>query len=889
MTLSAESKRLHILESKCRVPLVPGDILPRPRLFQELNDWRTRRLTIVQAPPGYGKTMLVASWLHYHKETLSEQGIGVGWLSLDEGDDDPRQFMAHFAVALEPVIPEATRVVEQNLLHGQADLQQSIKILLNAISGLTTPILMVIDDYHHIENERIRQVVRHMLKRGPTNLHWILLSRRDLIESLGHMSDIGGLRLLGTEELRLEKDEVARFLERVLAAERPSESELAALVAQSDGWIAGFRLAAFSMPQGGDVAALTARLQSHNQWLSTFFRSEFLANLPTHLQAFLLQTSILEQLNGPLCMAVTGMPDAASLLEQAAATNLFITPTNAAMTRFAYHDLFRRMLRDELIRRFPPLEVQALCQRAGRWLEENDEIGAALRQFVSAGFEEAAIDLVERHSLPTILAGDLQRPLSWLSQLTKEGLLPSPRLLLDQGWLYLIADRLDTLAFLQSTQQAWLEQAQSSEFGIHWRQERQIQWSVAHYLAGDSEKALAIAEQIGAGLSADSHFLVSGCYHFLNAINLLNPPDKAEYHCRQALQIYETHGWLTGMVAASRAMSLNARYTGKAQEALAFGRRAQRLIKETNQDLTLEAVYIHQNLAHVLYNLNQIEETKDELRQMIAKTEMLGEEELAYLGRIIMTLCDLGEGDMKSSSSIFNSTSQQKMMHNIKPTRQLAIYSWLSRYWILTKKNSEAWQVARQLPIKPDDSPRDHHIAVSIIFVSGYLAQGINLDQLESFMLELDDLCTEMGRNEWRLQSDILQAWFWLKRGISVKAKRYTNQALDLVQQTGYVRYVLDIPELNSLLITMDQSTIQSYPELSIGANGLYPSEPLTAQEIEILRLLAERRKNAEIADKLYISVSTVKWHLWNIYRKMGVRNRRGAVDLAQNIGLIPK
>lgn len=151
---------LILLQSKCRMPLVPGDILPRPRLFRELDAWRSRRLTAVQSPPGYGKTMLVASWLYHCQKDLNKQGVEVGWLSLDADDDDPRQFVAYVTAALQPVIPVAAKVVTQNLRHGQPDLQRAMTILLNGISELAGPLLLIVDDYHHIHDEDIHQHTR---------------------------------------------------------------------------------------------------------------------------------------------------------------------------------------------------------------------------------------------------------------------------------------------------------------------------------------------------------------------------------------------------------------------------------------------------------------------------------------------------------------------------------------------------------------------------------------------------------------------------------------------------------------------------------------------------------------------------------------------------------
>jgi LuxR family maltose regulon positive regulatory protein len=888
-SIATEAESLLILETKCRPPLVPDDIVLRPRLFKYLNDWQARRLTVIQAPPGYGKTMLVASWLKELHRTQAEQGSDVVWVSLDEDDDDPRQFLAYIASALKPIIPSSTHVVEQHLRQGQADLQRAIKILLNGISGLANPLLFIVDDYHHINDEGIHQAFKLALERGPTNLHLMLLTRQNLPHSLGHMSNIGGLQILGLQELRFQEEELAGFVEKVLGCKRPSKAELSSLMARSDGWIAGLKLAAVTRPSSEDVDSYTELLHGQNKWLSTFFRSEFLAEQPARLQTFLLQTSILEQLTVPLCAAVTGMPETESLLKQAVASNLFITPTDVTRSRFTYHDLFRELLMGELERSSTTTHLEELGRRAAEWLEDNGEIEAALRQYLRVGLDQAAISLVERHSLPSILAGDLHNPQRWLNLLKKSAIPFNPRLLLDQGWIYLIADRLDTLAFLQSTSENWRALTGPPLPDDPCQQERMMQLSIAHYLAGDSDEALAIITKIGSNLSDSSHFLVRGGYHHLNFIILQSSSESSKQHGQQALQIYQDNGWLSGMIAVTRYLGIHARLTGDVQEALKLFHNALRLINKIQQDLTLEAIYLHFHLAQLLYDINQLDEARDELHQMIAKSKMLEEADFSLLGRIVLDLCNLvdGNGKLETLSPVADSVAWQEVIRDTKPLRKVAILSWLIRYWIIAEKYDRAWQAAGQLQIKPDDSPGDHPSQAIFAFLSGYLAHGANLVQLEPLLKELKDTYSEMNGFELHMRLTIIEAWYWLKRGDETKARAYMKQALDMVLRTGYVRFVLDIPALNPLLAEMDHPALNTYPELSVQSKENITAEAFTKQEIKILSLLAKRRKNAEIGEELFITVSTVKWYLWQIYQKLGVKNRRQAVDRARELGLI--
>jgi tetratricopeptide (TPR) repeat protein len=287
-----------------------------------------------------------------------------------------------------------------------------------------------------------------------------------------------------------------------------------------------------------------------------------------------------------------------------------------------------------------------------------------------------------------------------------------------------------------------------------------MQLRIAHYIAGDSDEALAIITEIDNSLSDSSYFLVRGGYHYLNFTILQSSPELSKQHGQQALQIYHDNGWLNGMIAVTRSLGIHARLTGDVQEALKLFRNALALISKIQQDLTLEAVYIHFLLAQLLYEINQLEEARIELRQMIVKTQMLEEADYSLLGRIVLDLCDLVDGKLETLNPVADSTAWQEVMRDTKPLRKVAILSWLIRYWIITKQYDRAWQAAGQLQIKPEDSPGDHPSQAIFAYLSSYLAHGDNLVQLEPLLKELKEAYSEMNGFELRMRFAIIQAWY---------------------------------------------------------------------------------------------------------------------------------
>jgi LuxR family maltose regulon positive regulatory protein len=887
VTASSSVEELLLLQSKWGVPPVVPDVLPREQLFGRLDGWPSRRLTYVQGAPGFGKTMLATSWLHARRRQHEKAGARVAWLGLDEGDNDPRLFLAYLAAALQPILPEAATAVTQNLRREQLAPRRVMTILLNGIARHGDPLLLVLDDYQHIGNEQIHQAVRSALEQGPPNLHLMLLSRQGPPSALGPLGTLAGIAILDTDDLRFGEAEIGRYVQEILGWDAPSEHELSLLAERSDGWITGLKLAAIQLPATGDVEAFAAALQGENQWLSRFFVSEFLDTLPRRLQTFLLQTSLLERLSAPLCAAVTGRADAGALLQEAAAGGFFLSPIDSRGLHFAYHDLFRELLVAELQRRCTAPEVAELHTRAAICLEEDGNLDVALRHYLAAGRVCEAVALVEQHALPTILGGDVDRARRWLARLQEHEVALSPRLLLDQAWIYLMADRVETLQLLQSTQAAWdrliAQEAQPAEM----QTERLLQVAFAQHLAGNYREVEGLIADLGSRISAQSHFLVHGLWHGLQSINRTAKPEVARGHGLKALAIFEEHGWTTGMISSLRGLTLVARVSGDAQEALALGRRALRLAKISRQDQTLEAIYIHRQLANILYELNRLDEAVAELRNLTAKAELLGEAQWTVWGRIMLNLCDVAGGRNPSFPAELDLVTKDAAVLDASPLFLDTLRQMTIRCWVMMGETTNAWAVARQHPVRPGDSLPDYRPLTLIDYLSGTLAHREDPSPIESVLEALELMTREMGVREYQLQTQLLYAWYWLKRGDKTAAGLYLMQALDIVSQTGYVRTLLDVPELRPLLAAIDHPALLQFPVLTAVPEQEASRIDLTDQEVVVLRLLGERCSNAEISERLVVTEGTVKWHLHNIYGKLGVKNRRAAVARARVLGYL--
>lgn len=881
------NQEVAVLQSKCRIPPIPPDVLPRERLYGLLDGWQSRRLTFVHGAAGFGKTMLAAGWLHHRRTQFQESAEAVAWVSLEKEDNDPRLFLAHLAIALQPAMPVAAAAVDQNLRLGQLELRRITNLLLNSIDQHPGRLLIILDDYHYIEDDGIHSVVRRALEQGPPNLHILLLSRLGPPLALGSLGTIAGVLMLDTADLRLGADEIGRYVDHLLGISELSTADLAYLAQRSGGWAAGLKLAAIQLPHTADVHAFAAQLHGRNEWLKRFFVTEFLAGQPEGFQRFLLQTAVLEQLEASLCTAVTGEAESDIYLRQALATGFLVSPTNHAGTRLVYHDLFQELLRAELRRRCSEQEINGLRQHAAVWLEANGEIGAALRQYCAAGQTKEAVALVERHCLQAIMRDDYDQAQQWLAHLGAQQVNLSATLLLDQGWIYLLADRVDSLQYLQATEAAWKNLFLDVPDPREPRLERLVQLRAAHHLAGDHQEAQRLGTKLASQVSPHSHFIVRAFTHFLNLVDPLATVEQARPQGHEALAIFETKGWSHLVLSVSRALGVIAQKDGDVDEALRMANRARRLARISRLDQTLEAIYIHRLLADCFYELNRIEEARTALCELVTVADLLGEEQWLTWGKIMLALCDLVMGGDPSAAVELASVPSEIAALDVSPLVLDILSDVQVRYWILAGNVKKAWSAARHYSTQFDSQPSDQRPRALIAYLSGQLAYGEDLTPIEHLLTGLQQMAAANGRTEIWLRMHILQAWYRLKRGDEQAALSDLALALDIVARTGCVRYLLDIPALRSLLDGMDHPALRLYPELAARDYSQVSEIDLTYQELAVLRLLGERYSNAEIAQALVVTEGTVKWHLHNIYGKLEVKNRRAAVARARQLGCI--
>ncbi len=473
-----------LLRTKLYIPPPRPNLILRPRLIEQLNQaLRLRhRLTLISAPAGFGKTTMTGAWV----EALDRP---AAWLSLDEGDSEPTRFLAYLVAALQTAVPAFGEETAAVLQSPQASLNEALlTTLLNEITAVPEEFVLVLDDYHLVDTRPVDQALDFLLEHLPPQLHVVIITREDPHLPLARLRARGQLSEIRAADLRFTSSEAAEFLKRTMGLDL-AEEDIIALEARTEGWIAGLQLAAISMRGRDDAAALIKSFTGSHRLVLDYLIEEVLLQQDEDIQTFLLQTAVLERLNGSLCDALTGGDDGQKTLEELERANLFLVPLDNERCWYRYHHLFASLLRQRLRQSQPEL-VPILHSRGSTWYEQNDQPSDAIRHALAAADFERAAALAEL-TWPA-MSGSYQSIawLGWLKTLPDAVVRARPVLSASYAWAFLNAGDLEAADERLRDVERWLEAA--NEGGKH------LQETAAGMFIVDKEQFQALPVSLAA-------------------------------------------------------------------------------------------------------------------------------------------------------------------------------------------------------------------------------------------------------------------------------------------------------------------------------------------------------------------------------------------------------
>src|SRR5215207_9353584 len=428
-----------LVYTKLRPSQARPELVARPRLTAKLERESGRKLTLISAPAGFGKTTLLVEWL----KGRADGDHSVAWVSLDEGDNDPVRFLSYLVAALRRTVGEGfgEGVLAALRSPGPPRMEAVLGALVNELDDLPGEIAVVLDDYHVIDSERVHRIVSFLLEHLPPNVHLVISSRIDPPLQLVRLRARNQMTELDADDLSFTSEEAATFLNSLMKLNLPAE-DVEALEERTEGWIAGLQLAALSMRDRQDVSGFIQAFSGSHRDVLDFLTEEVLERQSEQIRSFLLETSILQRLTGELCDVVTNRDDGQEMLETLERENLFVVALDDERRWYRYHHLFADVLRG-LLEQERSEDVKELHLRAASWYERNGWASEAFEHALAAGDAGWAARLVEYYAQALFQRGEGVTVDRWLSALPAGLVRSRPRLSLAQAILALISGRAD--------------------------------------------------------------------------------------------------------------------------------------------------------------------------------------------------------------------------------------------------------------------------------------------------------------------------------------------------------------------------------------------------------------------------------------------------------------
>src|SRR5216683_1129235 len=921
------SRETPLLVPKFQLPPLHPSLVPRERGLSLLDRALEHRLTLVSAPAGYGKTTLVRQWVA--ERSTQPQFPPVAWVSLDGGDNDPVRFWRYLMTACQVfgdhVAREALALLRSMPQPPfEASLTETaLTVFLNALAHCERGGILVLDDYHAITSLRIHQTMTFFLAHLPADMHVIMITRSDPPFSLAGLCARSDLCEVRPSDLRFSPEETAAFLQQMLPV--PLAPEIASRVhASLEGWAAGLRLLQMALRESRaprEIEPLVRVFAGGKPALQDYFLTEVFTTQPEPLQRFLLQTSVLTRLTGSLCAAITGERESERLLETVACANLFLEPlTNStldpspAQPWYRYHGLFAEAMRAEARRRLGEEQLRELSAHASRWYEAHHLSAEAVESALYAqDYPRAAVligqILQEPHAF--YQATEYHTLYTWLEQLPKALLASTPALCL--GYARALLYRADTwrlsqatLALLEKLFQmaeeryraehdlprlgevfafralaAWRQDdaigaANYARQALTWLTEEQRTWrALSLSVIGKAELLYHGRVEVGRGMLEEAYTLCEATDHphyrlSRATTNMLARAlfEQGELHrpCKyyQVVRNLAGEGYahsddiahaIFGLARISYERNELDMAWQQAEEVLAIG---QSLALEFHE---VQAILL---LARIQHARGETAKARLRLEALLARRPATRPDDAWPLSREIRTLqarLALADGDLAAVQR-----------------------------WTTGVERSDG-------PLFPFATEQE-----TLLLARWHLAQDRSEAALQ-LLQDLERVAQETGRRRSAFEAQALLAMVYAAYGQQEQARHILLTLLAHTCTEGYLRLFLDEGEAMATLLrplvlhlreqpllASLQGILRAFPG-SGGTQATSPAtflpEPLSAQELRVLRLLVPGRSNAEIAHELVVSVNTVRTHMQNIYHKLNAHNRAAAVEVARQLHLI--
>jgi LuxR family maltose regulon positive regulatory protein len=902
-----------ILATKLYIPPPQPRVVLRPRLIEQLNESLHRKLTLISAPAGFGKTTLLSEW-------VAGCELPAAWLSLDEADNDPTRFLAYLVAALQTIAPNIGESVLGVLQSPQPPPTETIlTALLNEITTIEDDFVLVLDDYHVIDARPVDDVLTFVLEHLPLRMHLVIATREDPNLPLARLRARGQLSELRAADLRFTTSEAAEFLKGVMGLNLSPE-DIAALETRTEGWIAGLQLAALSMQGREDVPGFIRAFAGDNRYIVDYLVEEVLQRQPEHIRSFLLQTSILERLSGPLCDAVTGQEDGRGMLEALERGNFFVVPLDDKRHWYRYHHLFADVLYAHLMQERPD-QVPTLHRRASEWYEHNGSAADAIRHALAAEDFERAADLVEL-AVPAMRRSRQEATLlGWIRALPDELIHFRPVLSVHYAGALLLSGELEGAHARLRDAERWLDTtADMSEMVVVDEEEfRRLPGSIAVYRAGQALALGNVPETVkyarrALDLVPEEDHLGRGAAAALLGLAYWTSGDLETAHRTYAegMARVQRAGYISDAINGTIALADIRTAQGRLREAMRTYEHALQLATEQGDAVLRGTADMYVGMSELHRERNDLEAATQHLLRSKEQGEHTGFPQNPYRWRVTMARIREAQGDLDDALDLLEEAERlyvSDFFPNVRPIAALK-----ARMRVAQGRLDEALGWAREQGLSAHDDlsylREFEHITLARVLLARYKSdrEERSIHEAMGLLGRLLTAAEEGGRTGSVIEILVLQALAHEAQGESPSALVPLERALTLAEPEGFVRVFVDegLPMAQLLSEAAARGIMPNYTarllavfeaeeQMSADESHLPPAlpaqsliEPLSQRELEVLRLIAQGLSNREIGERLFLALDTVKGHNRRIFGKLLVQRRTEAVAKARSLNILP-
>ena len=919
-----------VIQTKLMIPAVRERIVHRSEMIRKIESGISQGFVLVCSPPGYGKTTLISDWAQQHE-------YPVAWISLDADDNDLLTINRYLRIAITKLFDIEPDKLPPIAIQGDAkqNLYANIITIINGCVNQDNQFTLVLDDYQCINNPVIHEAISYLLEHFPPNLRLIIASRKEPPFPLKRLIANQKVRFLDSSSMKFSREEIEAFLRITLEME-VTDRDIERFYKRTEGWIAGVQLTALSRNQLMSPYLAKGEIVNYTNLPQEYILEEVFEQQPEEIQKFLLYTSILENLCGPLCDYVLNRDetkyDSQPMLEKLVHMNLFLTNLDESETWFRYHPLFAESIQVLLKNRYAS-DVPLLYQRASEWCESHNYLDEALMYAFASGDAAFIIKSLEKLTLLVFNRGTVLDVFTWVKKADDAYLKESPLLALANSWGLIVSFEFEEGNYWLEIAKRLLEEEKLSGWMKPYERDLWGMFYEIHAMLsainGDYQQSHAYSEKAFEYLPEGNSF--SRSFALLNqaiTLSLHGDIEEATSAIKKSLATAHASGNWVSLIIANCYFGELLINRGMLSKALPLFQQTINFVNVLHH--TVESIngFLYKKIGEIYLLKNQLEEANEMIMIGIQST-MNWFPAINQLDNY-MLLIRLSQGQRNYKKAREEIRKARDFAYNSQGELDdliIDLYEMKLDMLMGIETNVDQWLAANQLSSDADGFfngvPRAIGMSLSILQARSYLMQGLKLksaERIQTAVEMLENIIPEtgnLGLVEYHIEALLLLSMAYLETGENIAGFEMLETALKiaegeeirqifvdeglhmtklLTQYIGYIKqnkasqfiyhsFVLDLlyritGQKNDEQKDMEGSTLSTQDNDTV-------IELLTPRELEVISLVAQGRTNKDIALELHLSVNTVKRHMNNIFVKLGVLSRTQAVSVVRNQGWI--